>query len=244
MRGMVSVEIYKENISKEEERYQKTNQILDKCLEIASGVGLATATSSLLTMGMDNNSLMAMTAGTVVLSPIMYFGLKKLRSILEDKIHEMTLSTIHDFNLDNSIEYLQLIKRYNADPWYIENGYRNPSEITWDINFLKCVTQVIVRDHEEELMKTNEDHTNYTMVSSLVNESLMYALENDEDIIGPDVIIASFRTWDYLSQDMKETVVDTVINENNLDESLNPYRKKRGPTKIIEFKPKGTQKSE
>lgn len=236
------LEIYKENIEKEEKRYQKTNQVLDTCLEIVSGIGLATAISSLLTMGMDNNSLMAMTAGTVVLSPIMYFDLKKLREMMNDKIYQSSLAATNDFDLDNNGAYIRMLNDYNQ--WYQDNNYGDLSDIVWDVEFLKSVSKVIVRDHRDSLMQTNDEYTNYNLVSSLVNASLSYALDNGKDIIGPDVIIASFRTWDYLSQDMKEAVVDTVINENNLDESLNPYRKKHSPAKIIEFKPRRTQKSE
>ena len=232
------IEIYKENKKKGEEKYQKINQVLDKCLEIVSGVGLATATSSLLTMGMDNNSLMAMTAGTVILSPVMYFGVKKVIKILDDKIYQSTLAATNDFDIEDSNEYFRLIKRYNDDPWYIENGYDDPKGIAWDVDFLKSITKVIVRDHRDCLLQSNEDYTNYNLVSSLVNETIMCALENSEDIIGPEIIISSIKTWDYIPQEVKKQVVDTVIIEEGLEQSLNPYQECRGGQKIIQFRPK------
>ena len=71
------LEIYnkdKKTLEEIDEQYQKETKKLDACLEVVSSIGIAIATSSLLTMSMDSNNLLAMTGATILLSPPIYFG--------------------------------------------------------------------------------------------------------------------------------------------------------------------------
>ena len=405
------LEIYnkdKGSIEKLDKQYKDTTKNLDKCLEVVSSIGIAMATSSLLTMSMDSNNLLAMTGATILLSPPMYFGMKKIKETIEErvnrdmhqagqlvlmyqevndrdrKIESMTslfldeifnrfeeenitfpedqimninqflylinanyyerikeknkditrdelinkivtaisiylidseketfdetdavrvlfycpfieeslkseiasefkkakvtvndkiiyeivrhdvLASIDEykkkhkaeengmyrgFDINESSDYQELIMSYALDPYYLEKGYRDPRDIDWDLGFFKKVVQLIVRDHREELLKTNPYYSNYNLTSSLVSNTLMYALVNNKDIVDQDTVINSFKTWEYIPFQTKLSVLDTLFTEEDIDFSKHPFkitkRKKEKPSqKIIEFKPKGKIESE
>lgn len=405
------LEIYnkdKKTLEEIDEQYQKETKKLDACLEVVSSIGIAIATSSLLTMSMDSNNLLAMTGATILLSPPIYFGLKKMKEKFEEsidrdmhqvgqlvlmyqevkdrdrKIESMTslfldeifnrfeeenitfpedqimninqflylinanyyerieeknkditrdelinkivtaisiylidtekenfdetdavrvlfycpfieeslkseivsefkkakvtvsgktiyeivrndvLASIDEykrkheaeendmyrgFDINESSDYQELIMSYALDPYYLEKGYHDPRDIDWDLGFFKKVVQLIVRDHREELLKTNSYYSNYNLTSSLVSNTLMYALVNNKDIVDQDTVINSFKTWEYIPFQTKLSVLDTLFTEEDIDFSKHPFkitkRKKEKPSqKIIEFKPKKVIESE
>ena len=405
------LEIYnkdKKTLEEIDEQYQKETKKLDACLEVVSSIGIAIATSSLLTMSMDSNNLLAMTGATILLSPPIYFGLKKMKEKFEEsinrdmhqagqlvlmyqevkdrdrKIESMTSLfldeifnrfeeenitfpedqimninqflylinanyyerikeknkditrdelinkivtaisiylidtekenfdetdavrvlfycpfideslkneiafefkqakvTINDktiyeivrndvlasideyikkhkaeengmyrgFDINESADYQELIMSYALDPYYLEKGYRDPRDVDWDLGFFKKVVQLIVRDHREELLKTNSYYSNYNLASSLVSNTLMYALVNNKDIVDQDVVINSFKTWEYIPFQTKLSVLDTLFTEEDIDFSKHPFKitkkKQEKPSqKIIEFKPKRKIESE
>ena len=405
------LEIYnkdKKILEEIDEQYQKETKKLDACLEVVSSIGIAIATSSLLTMSMDSNNLLAMTGATILLSPPIYFGLKKMKEKFEEsidrdmhqvgqlvlmyqevkdrdrKIESMTslfldeifnrfeeenitfpedqimninqflylinanyyerieeknkditrdelinkivtaisiylidtekenfdetdavrvlfycpfieeslkseivsefkkakvtvsgktiyeivrndvLASIDEykrkheaeendmyrgFDINESSDYQELIMSYALDPYYLEKGYHDPRDIDWDLGFFKKVVQLIVRDHREELLKTNSYYSNYNLTSSLVSNTLMYALVNNKDIVDQDTVINSFKTWEYIPFQTKLSVLDTLFTEEDIDFSKHPFkitkRKKEKPSqKIIEFKPKKVIESE
>lgn len=155
------------------------------------------------------------------------------------------------FDIEDSSDYHELILSYVEDPRYTEKGYRDPRDIDWDVGFLKKVVNVIVRDYREELLEANDYYSNYNLTSSLVSNALMYALVNNKDMVDPDVILSTFKTWDYIPFQTKLSVIDTLFIEEDIDFSSHPFSvsksKKKGEkqvTKIIQFKPKGTIESE
>lgn len=405
------LEIYKEDkdeLGKKNETSPKTEKKLDSCLEVVYSMGLAMSASSLLTMNMDNNSLLAMTGATILLTPPIYFGLKKIKETIEErvnrdmhqagqlvlmfkevhnrdrKIESMTSLfldeifnqfeaenisfpedqimninqflylinanyyerieeknknitrdelinklvtavsiylidseketfdetdairvlfycpfieeslkneiarefkkakvTINDktiyeivrhdviasideykkkheaeenglykgFDINESSDYQELIMSYALDPYYLEKGYRDPRDIDWDLGFFKKVVQLIVRDHREELLKNNSYYSNYNLTSSLVSNTLMYALVNNKDVVDQDVVINSFKNWEYIPFQTKLSVLDTLFTEEDIDFSKHPFKisqkKKEKPIqKIIEFRPRKQIESE
>lgn len=405
------LEIYKEekdDLGKKIEISKKKEKKLDSCLEVVYSMGLAMSASSLLTMNMDNNNLLAMTGATILLTPPIYFGLKKIKETIEErvnrdmhqagqlvlmfkevpnrdrKIESMTslfldeifnkfeaeniifpedqimninqflylinanyyerieeknkditrdelidkivtavsiylidseketfdetdairvlfycpfieeslkneiakefkkskvmvagkpiyeivrndiIASIDEykrkheaeengmyrgFDINESSDYQELIMSYALDPYYLEKGYRDPRDVDWDLGFFKKVVQLIVRDHREELLKTNSYYSNYNLASSLVSNTLMYALVNNKDIVDQDVVINSFKTWEYIPFQTKLSVLDTLFTEEDIDFSKHPFKisqkKKEKPIqKIIEFKPRKQIESE
>ena len=405
------LEIYKEekdDFGKKIEISKKKEKKLDSCLEVVYSMGLAMSASSLLTMNMDNNNLLAMTGATILLTPPIYFGLKKIKETIEERVNRdmhqagqlvLMFKEVHNrdrkiesmtslfldeifnkfeaeniifpeeqimninqflylinanyyerieeknkditrdelidkivtavsiylidseketfdetdairvlfycpfieeslkneiakefkkskvmvagkpiyeivrndiiasideykrkheaeengmyrgFDINESSDYQELIMSYALDPYYLEKGYRDPRDVDWDLGFFKKVVQLIVRDHREELLKTNSYYSNYNLASSLVSNTLMYALVNNKDIVDQDVVINSFKTWEYIPFQTKLSVLDTLFTEEDIDFSKHPFkitkRKKEKPSqKIIEFKPKKVVESE
>lgn len=160
------------------------------------------------------------------------------------------LKTSEGFDIDNGNDYYELILSLLQDQeYYAEKSYRNPRDIDWDIGYLKKVVKIIVRDHEEELLERDNNYPTFHMVASLADNCLMYALINNKTMVDQDVIIKTFKNWDYLSFDLKLSILDTLFTEENIDYSNHPFgvSKKRvdHPTqKIIRFKPKQTIESE
>ena len=84
------LEIYKDekdDLGKKIETSKKNEKKLDSCLEVVYSMGLAMSASSLLTMNMDNNNLLAMTGATILLTPPIYFGLKKIKETIEERVN-------------------------------------------------------------------------------------------------------------------------------------------------------------
>ena len=405
------LEIYKDekdDLGKKIEISKKKEKKLDSCLEVVYSMGLAMSASSLLTMNMDNNNLLAMTGATILLTPPIYFGLKKIKETIEERVNRdmhqagqlvLMFKEVHNrdrkiesmtslfldeifnkfeaeniifpeeqimninqflylinanyyerieeknkditrdelidkivtavsiylidseketfdetdairvlfycpfieeslkneiakefkkskvmvagkpiyeivrndiiasideykkkheaeenglykgFDINESSDYQELIMSYALDPYYLEKGYRDPRDIDWDLGFFKKVVQLIVRDHREELLKTNSYYSNYNLASSLVSNTLMYALVNNKDIVDQDVVINSFKTWEYIPFQTKLSVLDTLFTEEDIDFSKHPFKisqkKKEKPIqKIIEFKPRKQIESE
>lgn len=405
------LEIYKDekdDLGKKIETSKKNEKKLDSCLEVVYSIGLAMSASSLLTMNMDNNNLLAMTGATILLTPPIYFGLKKIKETIEERVNRdmhqtgqlvLMFKEVHNrdrkiesmtslfldeifnkfeaeniifpeeqimninqflylinanyyerieeknkditrdelidkivtavsiylidseketfdetdairvlfycpfieeslkneiakefkkskvmvagkpiyeivrndiiasideykkkheaeenglykgFDINESSDYQELIMSYALDPYYLEKGYRDPRDVDWDLGFFKKVVQLIVRDHREELLKTNSYYSNYNLASSLVSNTLMYALVNNKDIVDQDVVINSFKTWEYIPFQTKLSVLDTLFTEEDIDFSKHPFKisqkKKEKPIqKIIEFKPRKQIESE
>jgi hypothetical protein len=77
----------------------------------------------------------------------------------------------------------------------------------------------------------------------------MYALVNNKDVVDQDVVINSFKNWEYIPFQTKLSVLDTLFTEEDIDFSKHPFKispkKKEKPIqKIIEFKPRKQIESE
>lgn len=153
------------------------------------------------------------------------------------------------FDIDSETDYYELILSYIQDPYYIEKGYGDPYNIDWNVSFLKKVIKIIVRDHRKELLEKDPHYSNFRLTASLVENSLMYALINNKEQVGPTEIINTFKNWDYLPFNVELSVLDTLFTEENIDFANHPFgiskkSKEKSYQKIIEFKPKFQDKSD
>lgn len=173
-----------------------------------------------------------------------YAAIKKIVSIrFLDASNKLSIPVKehHNFNIENSLDYQEVILSYIQDPYYQRSGFKNPYDIDWDIAFLKKTVKIIIRDYNDILLKTNPNHSNYNLASTLIDNTLTYAIVNNCPIIGPNEIINSLKTWDYLPFNLKLTFLDTILKEESLDPSMHPFRqisssKVKTYKKIIPFK--------
>lgn len=169
-----------------------------------------------------------------------------------EKKKEENKGLYNGFDIDDGNDYYQLILDYISDPYYIEKGFGDPRNIDWDIGFLKKIIKILVRDHKEELMERVDDYTNFHLAASFIDNALMYSLLNKRDLVGQTEMINTFKNWQYIPFDIKLATLDTLFTEEDIDYSKHPFgvskkqakQEKTPPQKIIQFKPKQSQKPE
>ena len=186
---------------------------------IYTGVATATATviaaASALTPYNDNMGLMTLTGGIVTVAATNAIRNKRKEAKNQTNSEEFSDDS---FDIENQKAYSELIKKHLNSSWYIENGYGNPQQILlWDEDFLRYTSQLIAYEHQEDLIESNEDYTNYGLVSSLVNGAMIYALENDEYEVGPSAIVSAIKNNAYIPEETKIEILDTISKEKNLD---------------------------
>ena len=97
------------------------------------------------------------------------------------------------------------------------------------MDFLKRVLVLIAANYRQELIEYHNDYSNLALASSLITNSITYALVNNRSEVGQREILSSFKNWRYIPFTMQDKILTKLFEEDEIDYSLHPYRERRDP---------------
>lgn len=108
--------------------------------------------------------------------------------------------------------------------------YGNPDELNWNMDFLSRVLTLIATNYRQELIEYHNDYSNLALASSLITNSITYALVNNRKEVGQREILSTFKNWRYVPFTMQDKILTKLFEEDGIDYSLHPYRERRDPS--------------
>ena len=150
------------------------------------------------------------------------------------------------FDADDIEHYEAIIANYENQDYWQEEGYPSPKDLKWDIDFLRTIIKTIIRDHRQELRKTNPEYTNLNLAGHYIYNAMVYAILNNKKEVGQTELLNTFKNWDYMPFEMKIDTINTIFDENEISYEEHPLgikakKEKKQPQKIITF-PKSIKK--
>lgn len=144
------------------------------------------------------------------------------------------------FDIENGNDYYEIISTYTNNSFWIDEELGDPNGLDWDIDFLRTIIKTIVRDHRQELRKSNPDYSNFKLAGDFIFNALSYALVNGRQEVGRVEMLNTFKNWNYIPFDMKLAVLDTIFEEQGIEQNEHPFgisekRPKPAFQKIIQF---------
>ena len=153
------------------------------------------------------------------------------------------------FDADDIKHYEAIIANYEKQEYWQEEGYPSPENLKWDLEFLRTIIKTIIRDHRQELRKTNSEYTNLNLAGNYIFNAMAYAVLNNKKEVGQTELLNTFKNWNYLPFEMKLDTINTIFDENEISYDEHPLgikkSKDKKPTqKIITFPKNIKQESE
>lgn len=133
----------------------------------------------------------------------------------------------YNFDITSLNDLHTLIVAASEKEYYTQFG--NAHELDWDMDFLKRVLVLIAANYRQELIEYHNDYSNLALASSLITNSITYALVNNRSEVGQREILSSFKNWRYIPFTMQDKILTKLFEEDEIDYSLHPYRERRDP---------------
>lgn len=156
---------------------------------------------------------------------------------------EDVLEKCPQFDIEKNTNYESIINSHAS--YYAslectqELSSLNPTDIKWDIPFLKTIMKTIAYNHRLELLEYEPHFSHFSLVCSFVKYAISYALVNNRKTIGQEEILNTFKEWDYIPFGIQLKVLDEVFEQEQIPYSKHPYQAS-GPQKqkqkVIKFK--------
>ena len=100
------------------------------------------------------------------------------------------------------------------------------------MDFLHRVLTLIATNYRQELIEYHNEYSNLELASSLITNSITYALVNKRDCVGQREILSTFKNWHYIPYSMQDKILTKLFEEDGIDYSLHPYRERRDPSLV------------
>lgn len=152
----------------------------------------------------------------------------------EEFLTSVKNNTGYNFDITSESDLNAVILAASNSEQY--NKYGNPHTLTWDMDFLSRVLTLIASNYRQQLIDYHEDFSNLALASSLITNSITYALVNKRESVGQREILNTFKNWRYIPFDMQDKILTKLFEEDGIDYSLHPYRLRRDPS--LDNKPK------
>ena len=145
-----------------------------------------------------------------------------------------------DFDFHELLGYQGMVDSICHCDEFQELELGDPTELTWDYDFLMTVMQIIVDNHSFKLERIN-GFSYFWLVFDYINEVTIYSLVNNRKTVGQKEMINTFKNWQYLPFELKLDILDDLFVQENIDYHEHPFqlsgpRKKKSFQKIIPFK--------
>lgn len=170
---------------------------------------------------------------------------KETKHLVEIDSFETFLTSVknnkgYNFDITSESDLNAIILAASKSEFY--NKYGDPDKLSWDMDFLHRVLTLIATNYRQELIDYHNNFSNLELASSLITNSITYALVNKRDFVGQREIISTFKNWHYIPFGLQDKILTKLFEEDGIDYSLHPYRERRDPA--IAKKPKIIKLSE
>ena len=133
----------------------------------------------------------------------------------------------YNFDITSQNDLHTLIVGASDQEYYKQFG--NAHELDWDMDFLKRILVLIAANYRQELIEYHNDYSNLALATSLITNSITYALVNNRSEVGQREILSSFKNWRYVPFTMQDKILTKLFEEDEIDYSLHPYRERKDP---------------
>lgn len=187
----------------------------DKITEIASSIGMSAATTSLLSLmfGIINTpyNFAFLTGGTVITTPFMYLGMKKLKNKIDDRFNrDMHHAGQISIMLKETLEYDRRIESMTAqflqeilDVFETENKDFPQNELMKISQFLYLINC----NYYEKINKRIPTMTREQLVKRLINQISYYLNETKRDTFNEKDAQKVLNNCFYISEDIRKEIV-------------------------------------
>ena len=152
----------------------------------------------------------------------------------EDFLTSVKNNKGYNFDITSESDLNAVILAANESKYY--KKYGDPHTLNWDMDFLHRVLTLIATNYRQELIEYHNEYSNLELASSLITNSITYALVNKRDCVGQREILSTFKNWHYIPFSMQDKILTKLFEEDGIDYSLHPYRERRDPSLVKKSK--------
>lgn len=153
------------------------------------------------------------------------------------KIHQEEIPKTTNFSVENMEDYKTIVEgMISIDDYLCKFG--DITAIKWNYEQLKTVICYITKVFRKELIKEIDNYTEFDLTASLAHNALAYAVLNKKETIDYNVLLNTFKDWEYLPYNIRCEIASYLIDELKISKTAYPLNIKKTSKeykKILEF---------
>lgn len=97
--------------------------------------------------------------------------------------------------------------------------------MSWDIDFIQTVLIHIDTNYQQQLLLQDESYSSFNLAVNYLTSTMIYAITNNIENVTSEVLIASFKNWDYLPMPLKSQILSEIVKNQENDSKNHPSQK-------------------
>lgn len=231
------------------DEFDKIDRIGNKVTEIVASIGMATATTSLLSLitGVYDSpqSLAFLTGGTIIASPLMYFGMKKLKNKADDRLNrdmhhagQIAIMFQDALEPDRHITSMTTLFLHEIIEYFEKNNIDFDDSKKMNINqFLYLINA----NYYEEISKRLPSLNREQLIRQVLNQIIIYLQDTKKQTFTEKEAAEVMKSCFFIPDELKKQIVTEFkkskvgfgkqyfyeIARRDIDNSINTYLSKR-----------------